>query len=247
MRILELDRRIIIFDTAAEMQAFAAGMWADRCREAVRGRGFFTAAVSGGRTPEGFFRELSDMPDLPWDRTHLFLADERLVPPMDADSNYRLLNEILLTNIKIPAGNVHPAPVEFGADEAARLYERTIRDTVPSCNGNTPCFDLMVLGMGEDGHTASLFPGSGAPEEQQRLVRPVSAPEVKHERITMTLPLINSSRSVIFLVSGESKARALSAVGVQGDEALPASRVAVRGGRVVILCDAAAGRLLPAA
>lgn len=245
MRGIESRRRIIVFDTPSELHAFAAGLWADRCREAVGARGLFTAAVSGGRTPEGFFRELSGMPDLAWDRTHLFLVDERHVSPLQAESNFRMLNENLLTKIAIPAANIHPVPVDFGPEEAARLYEQTIRKTVPLCSGEIPCFDLMVLGMGEDGHTASLFPGDGALYEQRHLVRHVSVPGVKYGRITMTLPLINASRNVVFLVSGGGKAKALHALIMQGDGTLPASRVDPPHGSVIFCVDASAAQLLP--
>lgn len=248
MRVIESRRRIIVFDTPAQMNAFAAGLWTDRCREAVGARGLFTAAVSGGRTPEGFFRELSGMPDLSWDRTQVFLVDERHVSPLQAESNFRTLNENLLTKITIPPGNIHPVPVDLGPEEAALLYERTIRDAVPPCNGEIPCFDLMILGMGEDGHTASLFPGNDALHEQRHLVRHVSAPGVKYGRITMTLPLINASRNVVFLVSGGGKAKALHALIMQGDETLPAARVDPPHGSLVFCVDRSAAQLLaPAA
>jgi len=179
--------------------------------------GMFRTALSGGRTPMRFLERLANTPqtqDLSWDRVHLFWVDERYVPPDAKASNYRLVAETLLSRIAIPAANIHRIPTEpEDKDVAARAYEQTMRQVFGLGEGEMPQFDLIVLGMGNDGHTASLFPGSPAIRCVDRLACVVRADEhVKLDRITLTKPVLLAARRLVVLVSGGEKTRTLEAV-----------------------------------
>lgn len=183
-----------------------------------------TLILAGGRTPrEPYLRLATQVYD--WDSVDVFFSDERCVPPDHPDSNFRMANETLLS--KVPA-RVHRMQ---GESCHAAGYEQELRAVFGT---GLPSFDLAFLGMGADGHTASLFPGDPALEETQRLVVRVARPD--HPRLTLTLPVLSASRLAVFIVSGEDKREALRRV--LADEDLPAARVAAR--RVVIIADAAA-------
>jgi 6-phosphogluconolactonase len=183
-----------------------------------------TLALAGGRTPRELYRRLAAL-EYRWEGVDVFFGDERCVPPDDPDSNFRMASEALLSSV---SARVHRMRGE--ACDAA-TYERELRAVFGE---GVPVFDLVFLGMGADGHTASLFPGDAALEESQRLVVTVARPD--HRRLTLTLPVLSASRLAVFLVSGEEKRGALRRV--LADEDLPAARVAAR--RVVIIADAAA-------
>jgi 6-phosphogluconolactonase len=173
-------------------------------------------ALSGGSTPEPLYELLGTDPwraQVNWPDTQVFLADERFVPADDPQSNYRMIRETLLMHVPIPEGNVHPVPTESeSAEQAAAVYEQTIKTVLGGRENDIPRFDLSLLGMGDNGHTASLFPGSPLLQESKRLVASEYVAEVKMWRITMTLPLINRARLIIFLVSGAKKAQVLREV-----------------------------------
>jgi 6-phosphogluconolactonase len=183
---------------------------------AVREKGRFCLNLSGGSTPRRLYRLLGDEfnNQIPWSRTHLFWGDERYVPRNDTSSNCRMAVETLISRVPIPGANVHSVPVERSpAEAAAAAYESHLRDFFAK-DESGPLFDVTLLGMGEDGHTASLFPGSPALEETKRWVVAVSAPIgiEPRERITMTLPILNRSSHVFFLVSGEGKRKAARSI-----------------------------------
>lgn len=193
---------------------------ADRIEELLaRGTGPFRIALSGGSTPRRLYSLLLDRP-LPWERLRLFLGDERAVPSDHPDSNYRMVRETLLSGPVLRPEQVHRWPTELGPDAAAAVYAGLL---ALEFAGDLPRFDLVLLGMGEDGHTASLFPGSPALAVTDR---PTAANPVGGEkgwRLTLTFPVLNASRHVLFLVSGASKAPALERVLSGAD--LPAARV----------------------
>ncbi len=245
MRTIEAPRRVLVFDSEDEMNVAMAGVWRRLCLASVGARGRFVAALSGGRTPRGFYRTLSDQGrDLPWDKTHLFLADERFVPPDDADSNYRLLREGFLDCVPIPRENIHPVAVTPDPETAARSYEQSLAAFFGLQQGGVPRFDLIMLGIGEDGHTASLFPGSPTVCEKERLVRAAEMGGIRHQRITLTLPVLNNARNIVFLVSGASKAKILKEVVHDGGSSLPAATVRPVDGELVFMTDPGAGSLL---
>lgn len=227
-----------LFRAAAEEVVAAA-------QAAVRGRGRFAIALSGGRTPGGLYGLLATddgfRSQVAWARTHVFWSDERHVPPDHPDSNYGMVREALLDHVPLPTANVHRVRAEEGdATHAAALYEEDLRGFFGVEGADLPRFDLVLLGLGPDGHTASLFPGTAALEETNRLVVATQGPALAADRITLTLPVLNHAACVMFLVSGAEKATAVHTVLEDRRKSLlPAQRVRPAG-RLVWLLDKAA-------
>jgi 6-phosphogluconolactonase len=241
-----LDAEIITVSDPAELAQTATQRFTKMALEAVGSRGRFSAALSGGSTPRALYELLAKSPyrqRMPWEGLHLFWGDERCVPPSDPGSNFRLAEETLIAHVPIPLENIHRVQGELEPGAAARAYERTLRDFF--C-GPIPRLDLALLGLGNDGHTASLFPGSAALEETERLVVAVEASyqDRPTHRVTLTLPAINTARQVLFLVSGRDKAEIVRSVLQGPDSELPAQRVQPTAGKLTWLLDAAAGSLL---
>jgi 6-phosphogluconolactonase len=187
---------------------------------------------------------------MPWERTHFFWGDERHVPPDHSDSNYRIAYEAMFSKAPVPAANVHRIKSELeDARQAAAEYEQTLRDFFELGTGQLPRFDLVLLGMGPDGHTASVFPGTEALSERRRLVVANRVEKFDSYRITLTLPVLNNAACVMFLVSGAEKAATLRAVleGDNGPEPYPAQLVQPTNGRLIWLVSREAARLLPGA
>lgn len=231
--------------TPQELSAAAAEEVVHAAEEAVAARGRFTIALSGGSTPRNLFTLLATnaRSTLPWDRMFFFWGDERHVPPTDAESNYRMADETMLSKIPVAAGNIFRVAAENpDAAAAAGAYEQTLRKFFALESGQVPRFDLILLGMGPDGHTASLFPGTAALQEKTRLVVANWVDKLKTSRITLTLPVLNAARCVAFLVSGTDKADALKAV-LEGDapgEQYPSKLVKPNDGKLIWLVDRAA-------
>mgnify|MGYP001813258217 FL=1 len=205
-------------------------------------------ALTGGTTVQPLYRMLaSDYPsEIPWQRVHVFWSDERCVPLTDAESNFRLAKELLLDHVPLPDANVHPAPVAIDdPDEAARAYEETIRRTLGGTDGR---LDWALLGLGEDGHVASLFPGAQALREDSRWVIAVTdSPKPPPVRLTMTLPLLRQSREVHILAAGAAKLEALRGTLVEAADGaeLPARGLAGGESTVIVWADEAAAGLSP--
>jgi 6-phosphogluconolactonase len=215
-----------------------------RGRRAVRERGVFNLALAGGTTPMGLYQTLGHarVARLPlWHRTHLFWGDERVVPPENPASNYGVAWKVGLHRLAVPAENVHRVRGESeDARRAAILYETELRSRFPG--EPWPRFDLVLLGLGADGHTASLFPGSDALDEHERWTEVAEGGEPPHPRVTLTLPALSGADTVLFLFSGRSKAQALGRLlGLPGDEPLPAERVHPRAERLVFADRSAMG------
>jgi 6-phosphogluconolactonase len=232
-----------LFDAAAEEVVRATS-------EAVTNRGRFTIALSGGSTPKSLYNLLATnaRATLPWDRMFFFWSDERHVPPTDPDSNFRMADEAMLSRIPVAASNIFRVPAENpDADAAAQAYEQTMQKFFELKPGEFPRFDLILLGLGPDGHTASLFPETAALQEKSRLVVANWVEKFKTSRITFTLPVLNAARSVAFLVSGTDKAPALHAV-LEDDSAsgerYPAKMVRPSDGKLLWLVDRAAASQL---
>jgi len=216
--------------------------------EATVTRGRFSIALSGGSTPKALFGLIATEPylgQINWPSVEIFWADERCVPPDDAESNYAMAKEVLLSKIPIQPRQVHRMPAEK-ADRDAAAQEYTLEmQRVFGTNG-IPAFDLIQLGMGPEGHTASLFPHQPALHEQRRLVMPVSVPKPPPLRLTFTPPILNAPRHVLFLVTGSEKADAVQAVleGPYQPDEYPAQIVRPTNGEVTWMLDtAAAGKL----
>jgi len=225
----------------------AAERFARLATAAIGARGRFVVALSGGHTPRRLHELLGGADEpwrhvIPWSEVHVCFGDERHVPPDHPDSNYRMARESLIDHVPIPDNHVHRIPAEMPAADAATAYERTLRALLPDGR-----FDLILLGLGPEGHTASLFPGSPALGETQRWVRAVDVPQLRTQRITCTPPLLNASRSVLFLVAGMEKAAALRGVLHDARDPMqwPAQAIAPTDGALRWLVDRAAARLLP--
>ncbi len=196
-------------------------------------------ALSGGSTPRSLYEVLAD-PDepfrelVPWSNTHFFWSDERHVPPDHPDSNYRMSHESMLSHVPVSEDNIHRIHSENpDAAAAAQAYEETIKEVTDPI---VPQLDLILLGLGNDGHTASIFPGSEVLNETTRLVAAPWVEQLKTYRITMTLPLINSATSVLFLVSGSEKAEIVKEV-LQGPRRYPAQEVKPGSGDLLWMLD----------
>jgi 6-phosphogluconolactonase len=211
--------------TPQELFAAAAEEVIRASTEAVTKRGRFTIALSGGSTPRSLFNLLATnaRTTLAWDKMFFFWSDERHVPPTDPDSNFRMADESMLSKIPVAAANIFRVPAENpDAAAAAQAYDLILQKFFETKPGEFPRFDLILLGLGPDGHTASLFPETAALQEKSRLVVANWVEKFKTDRITFTLPLLNAAHSVAFLVSGTDKAPALHAV--LEDETAPAER-----------------------
>jgi len=240
---MTLSITVRVAQDLAELSHQAALLFAERCRGAVEARGRYLVALSGGSTPRQLYTLLAQPPfvqQIEWGKVHFFWGDERCVPPDHPESNYRMVAESLLAHVPVPQENVHRAPVEAGDPEAvAAAYEEALRRFFLLGPGGLPRFDLVLLGMGADGHTASLFPGSPALEETSRLVVAAYTEALGSHRVTFTLPLINHARTAAFLVAGVDKRESLSAV-LGGESRLPAGRVRPANGEVYWFVDRAA-------
>lgn len=227
----------VVQDPAA-LSRTAAEEFVRLAAESVRERGRFAVALAGGNTPRAAYEQIASMWEeapggpIDWTGVHLFWGDERHVPPDDPQSNFRLAKESLIERVPIPLANVHPIPAANpDAREAASRYEREIREFFELQTNAMPRFDLVLLGMGPDGHIASIFPDTEAVEEATRLVMGNPVKTLHTWRITLTLPVLNAAAHVVILVSGREKAPALRRVlhGPHDPPLLPAERLAPNG------------------
>jgi 6-phosphogluconolactonase len=245
-------RTIEILPTAADLFHAAADEFVRVGRLAIGAQGRFSVALSGGSTPRNLYSLLaSNYADFPWNRTFLFFGDERHVPPTDPESNYRMVSEALLTKISIPASNVFRVKAENpDAGAAAADYEAQLRNFFELKPGKFPRFDLILLGVGPDGHTASLFPDSEGLKEQTRLVIANWVEKFKTHRISFTFPVLNRAAEVMFLASGPDKADMLRQVleGKAPEEKntppYPAQKVQPEDGNLLWMLDEAAASKL---
>ncbi len=235
--------RVIVEDISELAQAACARVVA--CIDAsVHARGRCMIALSGGSTPRALYRELARHPALPWPRVHLCFGDERAVAPDDPRSNARMVHETLGKEPFVPPENVHRMRGELPPVEAARAYEAELRRLFP--DEHFPRFDLVLLGLGQDGHTASLFPGSPALNEQSAWVVSHWVASQREERLTLTFPVLNSARVCVFLVAGTEKAWAVREVleGQAAVEEVPARGVDPAQGTLTFMLDRASAAWL---
>jgi len=238
-----------IVDDPAALADTAARTVVQIATDAVKARRRFTVALAGGITPRTTYERLAASPlreQMPWGQTWVFFGDERGVPPDHPDSNYRMANAALLSKVPIPAAQVARIRGEAeDAEAAAAEYARVMTEVFGSRRGELPSFDLILLGMGIDGHTASLFPGSPVLKEVFRPVAAVHAAAASiPQRFTFTFPLINAAARVMFLVAGGEKAKVVKAVFTEPGAGLPASMVQPTNGRLTWLLDRSAAALL---
>jgi 6-phosphogluconolactonase len=251
--ITEMDRpEIIVTDNAETLAETAAQAIVECATEAVTARGRFMLALAGGSTPRATYERLAQPPRrdlMPWERTWVFFGDERGVPPDHPDSNFRMANQALLLKVPLPPRQVVRIRGEAEDPEvAAAEYGRRLSEVFDIKRGQLPRFDLILLGMGVDGHTGSLFPGSPVLKEVFRPVAAVHATAASiPQRFTFTLPVINAAARVMFLVSGAEKAKVLKAVLREPGRGLPAALVHPTDGRLTWLLDRPAAALIVSA
>ncbi len=209
----ELREQIQILPDLEAISHQAASIFVKTGKNAIDGKRRFVVAISGGSTPRRLYDLLASEEyshQIDWERVHFFWVDERCVPKDHEDSNFKVSFDSALSKVSMPVENIHRIMGEEDPEKAARDYENEIREFFGT--GDWPVFDLIILGMGKDGHTASLFPGSKSLEEREKLTVPVYLEKPKINRITLTLPVLNHASQILILVSGRSKATVLSQV-----------------------------------
>jgi 6-phosphogluconolactonase len=244
------DEYIIVFENVDELSRIAAKKIVRRAQEAVENKGIFTIALSGGSTPKKLFALLAEEPfrsQMPWTATHFFFGDERHVAPDNEESNFRMANETMFSKInELPKENIHRVLAEKEATHAARDYEANLHEFFDSDENEFPRFDLILLGMGADGHTASLFPGSKALAENSRYFVENWIEKFAAFRLTLTFPVINNARSILFLIGGAEKSTVLSEIlsNNAAEAPYPVQRIKPTKGELLWLLDeGAAGQI----
>lgn len=239
--------------TPAAVAEDAAKLFRDAAIKAAATRGLARIAISGGTTPKAMFALLADpsqpfVRQVPWDKVALYWVDERCVPPDHPDSNYRMTKEALLSKVPLAADRIHRIEGELEPEVAAARYESTIRNSFKLEGAETPTFDLVLLGMGDDGHTASLFPHTEGLNDLMHIAIANHVPQKDTWRVTLTSPVINQGREVAFLIEGEGKAQVLHDVflGPYDPETFPSQIIRPVSGRLTLLLDSAAASKLSA-
>lgn len=233
------DEMVSVYPTVGELQNACAEQIAEALKPTSEGQ-TMTIALSGGSTPRHMHEILAGLPDVDWSNVHVFWGDERTVPPGHEESNFRMARESLLDRVPIPEDHIHRMAGEKDPATAAKEYEQTISKVFGVTPPDMPRFDIILLGMGADGHTASLFPGTQALDEQERYVIENHVPQQNADRLTLTFPVLNAARLVIFMVAGSDKAAAVEGC-IEGDYATrPAARVQPANGQCRWLLDAEA-------
>jgi 6-phosphogluconolactonase len=244
---MEKASNLSVFETPEQLALAAAERFVECASDSHGQRDRFSVALSGGETPRHVYELLANerfSDRVAWSQVHLFWGDERCVPPEHPDSNYRMVYEALISKVQLPADNVHRINGEGNAADNALAYENQLRTFFAGLKW--PRFDLVLLGMGEDGHTASLFPNSPALRELSRWVVPAKNEQLRQERITLTVPVFNQARRIMILVTGKKKAQRLKEVlrPQPGSEQLPVQAIAPIEGMLEWLVDAEAASQL---
>lgn len=241
-----------VSSNSAEVAQGAAQLFTDAILRAVQARGVARVAISGGSTPKAVFALLANptapfLTMIPWTRLQLFWVDERCVPPTDKDSNFLMTKTAMLDEVMLPPENIHRMEGELDPELAASRYEAEIRNTFKLEGAQTPTFDLVLLGLGPDGHTASLFPHTEGLNEMARIVIANHVPQKDVWRLTLTWPVITQGREVAFLIEGEEKAEMVRTVfaGTYDPETWPAQLIRPASGKLTLFLDTAAAAELP--
>ncbi len=239
---------VLIFKNLNQMADYGVTIWKDIAWKAIEEQGRFVVALSGGKTPVELYNRLALEKDFPWDKTYVFMVDERFVPYESDDNNYQMINRILLRHVQIPAKNIHPIlTLESSSSGSALRYEEDLVSFFKNIDDKYPQFDLILLGIGDDGHTASIFPGSDelSLKETRHLTAAITpSDESKKERITLTFPVLNNAKNIVFLAAGENKAEIVKEIMGSKKSLLPAAMVKPKKGKMLFLLDKSAGSLL---
>ncbi len=230
---------LLIYPDRAALSRAAAEKFVQLAKEAIAARGRFTVALSGGSTPRELYAQLASNAyrgQVAWEKSYFFWGDERTVPPDHPDSNFRMANEALLSHVPVPPENIQRFLAEKNPEVAATDYEHTLHDFF---GNQLPRFDLVLLGLGTNGHTASLFPHTSALNEKTRWAVAVWVPELNTNRLTLTVPVLNHAANIVFLVAGSDKAQVVREVlhGPYEPERLPAQLIQPDDGKLLWLLD----------
>ncbi|WP_038038626.1 6-phosphogluconolactonase [Thermorudis peleae] len=240
---------IVLLDDPTTLTEEAARRIANAIHQCLAEQPWCAVALSGGSTPRPVYQRLAQSPyreQIDWARVHWFWGDERAVPPDHPDSNYRMAYEAMLAHVPVPSENIHRIPAEKGAEAAAEAYERELQRVFQLQPGAVPRFDLLLLGVGADGHIASLFPNTTALAVRDRLVIANSVPQLNTQRITLTVPVLLAARTIFILVSGQDKAEAVARA-IEGNDdwtTTPAQLLRAAQGDVIWFLDRAAAQRL---
>ena len=234
-----------IFTTPDEVHQSLFQQWRNIASAAIEKNGYCTVALSGGNTPQKLFRNLREsLKNDFWENTGIFMVDERFVPENHPDSNQKMIRENLLGQDFNNHPYFYPIPIMEDVKKSAQAYQDILINFFSLKPGELPVFDLILLGIGEDGHTASLFPEDLKKMETQNLVLPIHLEKLKQERITLTLPVLNQAKNIIFLVLGREKAGIVKTLLAGDDRRLPAARIAPKSGNLFFYLDYEAASLL---
>ena len=222
------NQKIIIKENAAILAQKATTIFNQTAKESIDRQGRFVVAISGGATPRRMYRMLAEEPcgsAIPWDKTYIFWVDERCVPENDPASNFGVAKKDFLNRVPVPGDQVYPMPGELPPKQGAQKYQKVLIEFFNLKDGRFPIFDLIFLGMGTDGHTASLFPGHRTVDEKKRLVVAVKGGDPDVNRLTLTLPVLNRARQIVFLISGKEKAATLKTVFEKDQSRFPVQKI----------------------
>ena len=240
---------LVVCRDLEDLSREGARLFVEAAARRVKEAGRFAVALSGGSTPRRMYEILaSDFQEaVAWKDVHVFWGDERFVPPEDPESNYRMAWDALLSRVPLPARNVHPVNTQgVNARTASAEYDRHLKEFFRLGTHGVPVFDLMILGLGTDGHTASLFPDSPALAERERIFTENTGGKSRATRLTMTFTVLNAAREAVFLVSGTEKASVVRDILEGRENSYPAARVKLSSGHLTWLLDEAAGSKLSA-
>ncbi|MDH5325248.1 MAG: 6-phosphogluconolactonase [Gammaproteobacteria bacterium] len=204
--------KVFVHQSVDQLNEAVARHWLELCRQAVADHDGFYVSLAGGSTPQKLYHLLSTPPfaeEIHWQKVHLFFGDERCVPKDHADSNYRMAKDAFIGSVPIPPANVHAVDIVEGDPQGSALGYAAALDVLPKNSKGLPQFDLMLLGMGDDGHTASLFPGTELLQETQQWAGAVYVKKLNAWRVSLTFPVINAAHNIVFLIAGEAKAAVL--------------------------------------
>lgn len=241
-----MEKKYYLFEDSSQLAAQLAVDFKDAVDKAAAAGESITVALSGGHTPKAFFEILAEPPykeGIPWDKVIFFWGDERCVPPDNEESNYKMTNLALLSHIDIPEGNIHRVLGEDPPTNEALRYEKVIEENLRAGANGFPQFDWIFLGMGDDGHTASLFPGAANLQEKEKICVVAEHPQTGQKRVSITFPVINNAKRVSFLVAGEAKQPVFKEIlekGAREQLPYPASMVEPEGGVLEWYLDKAA-------
>ena len=241
-------RKILIFENPHTLANHLVKLWVSLAKEAIKQNKCFTAALTGGRSPLEFYCRLSEVKDFSlWSKTHIFITDERYLPADDKNNNFRMISEALISYIDIPQKNIHPIKTNtVSLASSCQQYEKKLSKFFKLNKGELPRFNFILLGLGSDGHIASLF--ADAPEERGNnsfgLTAGVSQPHIQYERISLTMPVINNAENIIFIITGAGKAEIFEKVLLDKKGRFPASMVSPKNGNLIYMADSMAARKL---